>query len=74
MVTGTARNASKRKRDARASRSHEVSDRPRLTQFAKNTPKKTQKKWSTLNPGPTPKPRNKCNPIPPHHGEDLSAE
>jgi hypothetical protein len=28
----------------------------------------------SLSPNPTPKPSDKCNPIPPHHGEDLSAE
>lgn len=34
-LQGAARNASMRGRDARASRSHEVSNCPRLTRFAK---------------------------------------
>lgn len=76
-------NASNEGRDARTSRSHEVSDYPRLKIASQNLQKKVtrpkfffakKKIWLTLNPDPPPKPRNKCNPMPPHHGEDLSAE
>ena len=73
-------NASKKGRDARSSRSHEVTTR--LTSLRKTLKKhhesleQNAKKliWLTLNPGTPPKPRNKCNPVPPHHGEDFSAE
>ena len=36
--------------------------------------KENPKKRLTLSPHTPPKPRNKCNPIPPHHGEDCSAK
>ena len=76
VVKIEVRDASKEGRDARPSRSHEVhhSLRPRFPNPQKVAKKEAKKIWLTLNPGPPAKPHNKCNPISPHHGEDLSAE